>query len=591
MTAAMCGVARGGDDAFTVLRMMPSDMPISIVVVDFEKLDKSLKTFAKRIGPDVTVGAPLEDVRSELRIGEWIDFSKPFGLAVTQLGDWGDVAMWGKVPDFAAKVKTIPDATETEGVWFLPSKGPEKIEGAEAGEGEGSGEGSKGPEGVEPGQAAESTAEPEGLYAVVKGDYVIGATTKAFLEKATKSKANLADEMKSRAAIFGNRDVWMHINMEPLRDKALGGLGNFSAMVPMIGMMAGAQGAGDPAMITAVFGTVLEGVESLVQQLKYVEIALKVDGKAIDATVASGYNEGPIRDYLAKQKPAGVPFFVEIEDQPYFAAFGYHLPGKDSPFLEYLASKMISAIKAQPPSVPAEEGAKPDSDTLVEAVKQAVEFYTMVEGFDGVMAMLPEGMKEAGTFITKNHAEIIDLTKQTFTDENPLMQQFGGGVKVEALGSTKIGEATVEQFAMKLDELDPASPMANPMMAAIYGEDTRYGIGVVNDRVRFCLGNEQDMKRTFSGKVSVPLASSSYVKEAMASLPKKHNAVVLLDIATAVGFFNTMMGMPAPASPVSAGPPIAVSATLSGHPALLDIHVPARAIERIKQAAAPEEPM
>jgi hypothetical protein len=170
------------------------------------------------------------------------------------------------------------------------------------------------------------------------------------------------------------------------------------------------------------------------------------------------------------------------------------------------------------------------------------------------------------------------------------MQQFGGGVKVEALGSTKIGGATVEQFAMKLDELDPANPVTGPM-AAMYGEDTRYGIGVVNDRVRFCLGNEQDIKRTFSGKISVPLASSSYVKEAMASLPKKHNAVILLDIATAVGFFNTMMGMPAPAGPISAGPPIAVSATLSGDPALLDIHVPARAIERIKQAAAPDEPM
>jgi hypothetical protein len=47
----------------------------------------------------------------------------------------------------------------------------------------------------------------------------------------------------------------------------------------------------------------------------------------------------------------------------------------------------------------------------------------------------------------------------------------------------------------------------------------------------------------------------------------------------------------APAEAVPPGPPIGVSASLSGEPARLDIHVPIRSIERIKQAFAPNEPM
>jgi hypothetical protein len=284
-----------------------------------------------------------------------------------------------------------------------------------------------------------------------------------------------------------------------------------------------------------------------------------------------------------------MPFFTEIDDQPFFFAWGYHMPGDNSPFLDYIEAKMLDAVKtpAGPGAPPAAEGSA-ENEELAEAVKQAVDFYRMVEGANMYMALSPDGMKEAGDFVGKDQDGIMRLAKSAFSGENPLMQKFAKGFKVESLGTKKVGSASVDQFSFKLDAADPMAAQA----AAVYGESGTYAIGQHKGRVRFCLGNEDDMKRVFSDKVKAPLASSSFVKNAMAALPTKRNMVILVDPATAVGSFGALMGMPpGAATAVPPGPPIAVSVSLSGEPARLDIRVPAQTIKRIKQAVAPDEPM
>jgi len=390
--------------------------------------------------------------------------------------------------------------------------------------------------------------------------------------------------LKRRAAIFGDREVWIHVNVEPLRDRALTGLGGIAQMAPMFIMMAGAQGGGvDPTTMTPMISGLFDAAKQLVEQIAYVDVALTVDGKSIDATVITGYKEGPIKTYLTKQKPASIPFLTEIEEQPYFVAMGYHAPGDSSSFIDYIVKTVIDAIPADSAGA-AEPGAQGENTrALIEAFKTAAEFYRKVEGANAVIAMSPDGMKEVGDLIGKDHAGIIELTKQAMATDNPIMQQFGGA-KMEALGTKKIGDVAVELFSLKFDTSSPMAAQA----AAVYGQNTMYGLGVVNRRVRFCLGKEDDMQYAFRSKVRSPLAASPFVKEAMAALPSKHNVVILLDLASAVGSFSAMMGMPAAASPVPPGPPIAISVSLAGEPARLDVHVPVRAIERVKQEWGPQ---
>jgi hypothetical protein len=173
--------------------MVPSDLPIVVVIVDFEKLNQSVESFAKRIGDDVEID-PLEDFKGEMEIGEWVDFSRPVAIAWGEFGNDDQQIIWACVPDFASKIKARSGATETEGVWYLPSG--EVVQAAKTADAE-----------ILP---PEEGVAAGGLFIKkVKGDYVVASTTKTLLDRVSDPKATLAAELKRRAAIFGDREVWI----------------------------------------------------------------------------------------------------------------------------------------------------------------------------------------------------------------------------------------------------------------------------------------------------------------------------------------------------------------------------------------------
>ena len=103
--------------------------------------------------------------------------------------------------------------------------------------------------------------------------------------------------------------------------------------------------------------------------------------------------------------------------------------------------------------------------------------------------------------------------------------------------------------------------------------------------IRQCLDHYGDtarpvafVQRFFNGKVEKPFTAGRHVADALASLPAKRNAVVLIDPAGLLPLFGPMMGLTA-TDAIPLGPPIAISASLAGEPARLDIHVPLRATD------------
>lgn len=548
------GAAYGGsDEVTTLLRLMPADFPVAAVVVDFEKLDKSIAAAAKAL--DEGTGEPwiLADIKGKLGIGEWIDFSKPFGVAMPSVGG-EEGTFWAKVPDFAAKVKALEGATEEEGVWRL------------------------------------SFEKVETLFCALKGDYLVAAGSKEALTQATKDGKSLADEMKSRMDLLRGRDALIHVNIDPLRPTALGGLAQGAQMAPMLAMLVGAQGGADPAVMTGMFTSLLDAAKAFVEQVAYIDITIGVSEDAGRATIATGYKDGPIKTYLAKQKPASAGLLTQIQEQPYFVALGYHFPGETSPFFDYMLDKITSAMKstpAAPGSAPGTEDAAPggQTDALKKAMGVARELYRKTEGQNMAMAVSPGGMRMSGDYISRDPRSLLELLKQSLISANPLMQQFGAGATYEALGSKKIGQVTVEEFTVKLD---PTNPNA-AMLTSMYGENSRLAMGIAGGRVRFCMGSDEQMQQVFSGKVDKPFTSSRYVSEAIATLPAKRNAVILIDPVGVLPIVGPMMGMPK-TDTVSPGPPVAISASFAGEPARVDIHIPLQAIERLMKAMSPEKP-
>lgn len=554
-------VRAGAAEVEAVLKLMPADSPVSVVVVDFVKLDKTIAAVVKSIKSDAEPPEILADLKKELGIAEWIDFTKPVGMAQPSLTGGNQSVLWAVVPGFADKVKTVATAKEEEGVWHLTFEGKSDV------------------------------------YAKAKGGYVIASESKEGLAFATKEGKTLADDLKTRMDLLTNRDALIHLNFDPIRPLALGGIAQGAQMAPMIAMMAGQQAGGDPMAMTGLFTGLFDGLKNFVEQVTYLDITVGLTETAANITLASGYKDGAIKSYLAKQKPASVSPMTDIDDQPYFLAMGCHFPGGESQFTDYFFDKM-SAAAAPPPGAAAAPGAPPtggandpaptapSADAAKEAVQISRDLYRKVEGWNSVIALTPSGMKVSGDYLGGDTQGIFDLSKKTMTKINPLAKSFNGGASYESLGPKKIGDATVEQFAVKFDTTNPAAAQAAQMM----GENARFSVGVVGSRVRYCMGSDQDAQRVFSGKVEKSLAANKVVADAMAALPAKRNAVMLIDPVGILPLIGPMMGMPK-TEPMPPGPPVAISVSLSGEPARVDINVPFKAIERMVKAFSPQQPM
>ena len=558
--------ADGGMGEVTkVLGIMPADFVTALVVRDLEELDQSISAWRGRLDPNYKGASIVADIKRDLPIGDWIDFSKPIGIAAPSLGgqEW-DVVFWARAPEFAVKVKALNNATEEEGVWLLPFDGKGTV------------------------------------FAKLRGDYVVAAMSREMLTRATKQGKSLADEMRSRKNLLEKRDVLIHLNIEPVRPMALGGIAQASQMMPMLVMLAGQQGGADPAALTGLFTAMFDAAKQFVEQIAYIDVTLAVSREAADATIATGYKEGAIKTYLTMQRASSIPLLTHIEEQPYLVAAGYHVPGEKSPFFDYIFDRTISAIRGSPVGLPATpRAAEPDggpsaagvaadgkTSGIEKAIRVARQLYHSIEGLNMVMAMSPGGMRVSGNYVGKNPQTLLGLVKESLTSANPAMKQLGAGVKYETLGSKRIGGLLVDRFAIKLDTTNPSAAM----MATMYGENPRFSVAVVGGRVGFCMGGDTYVERFFSGNVEKPFVSGRLVKEALGKLPAKRNAVMLLDPAAGLSMIGPMLGMQK-MDAVPPGPPVAISVSLAGDPARLDIHVPLRAIERLIQAFAPDEPM
>lgn len=569
----MAPAARAGLEAAEgLMKQMPGDLPVAVVMADFDKLDKTIKQWGKRIVPDQPESSPLDDMRREISVADWVDFTKPLALALVQAGGEEKTAFWVNVPGFAEKIAKHEGAKKVEDLWEFPLK-----------------------------------EQPDKTLVVkeLEGGYVVVAASKDDLAKATAKGPSLADALRPRADMLKDRDFVMHLEMKHFRDQALAGLAQASMMLPMIGAMAAGQ-AGDPAAavnLQAMLSAVLDSSKKFVEQLAYLDIVAGMDAQEANVTLATGYTDGPIKSYLASVAPASAPLLTTIEDQPYCIAFGAHVPGGMGPVTEYFTKRMDESLKAlPPPAAPASApGDKPAGETppepaksaMAEALKLSMDMSAMTEAVSMIMAVEKDGMKMVGDAQVKDPARYMELLKTSMAASNEMMKSFGGGgMTYELLGPTKINDVSVEQFSLKIDEKAAAAGgmgMGMPDISKLYGANTRYGAGIAKGRVRFCMGAEADMQKAFGKPVEKPFASGRHVEAALKKLPAKRSGVMLLDLAGIVPIME-LFGQPM-SGPMPAGTPFAISFSIAGEPARMDINIPLKAIERVVQAFSPQQPM
>ncbi len=528
------------EEMLTIMRLMPADSPLAVVVADVQELDGTVASLCKRLKIEDPPPPLIESIKEELGIAALVDFSKPMGAAGRP------PVVWAHVPDATAKIKGLPGAKQENEIWQFSNNGSEE------------------------------------LFAKISGEIVIVATGKDLLVKATaKENRSLAEEVKPRVEMLKDRIAFAHFNVELFREEALAGIGQLAPMAPMGAMMLSQQaGMTDPTGMIGALMTVIDAARKLTEQIAYVELSLGLDSEAGRVTFATGYKDGAIKDYLLKQKPGSVPPFSEIEEQPFMVAAAYHQPGNESPFIDYLFEQMKKGMSGGGTAPPSEPAKTP----LAETLQILKDLYSKTEGSNVVFSMSPEGMKVVGDYFGPDPAALLELVKKSMTLANPL-----GGKLYESAGTRKIGDVEVESYALKLPETPGNTAM--PGKLPLVGE-ARPHLGVRGGRVRVCMGSEKDVEQVFRGKVEKPLSSAPAVREAFAKLPAQRNGVLLFDLSSLMKLVEATLGK-SPGSAAAASPPVVLSFSVAGHPARLDAYVPIKAVEQLVAAlsAQPVEPL
>ena len=547
LSGFVCPVAFGQDAGTTrVLESIPAKFPLAIVFVDAAKLDASVAAFSKRTGTRFADEGLLADLKRQLPVLEWMDLSHPVGLAYASLDAGTRPIVYARVPDFRAKIKTLKDATQEDGVWRL-------------------------------------TFDDLGVYyARVVDDYVIAS---AFNENVTPvaGEKSLADAMKHRADVWRGRDVVVHVNFEPLRAMVTAQVDKVAVMAPMMAMLAAQQG-GDPASVIKTLTATFDAAKRFVAQLDQLDLALAVSENAVSVVLHGSFQEGSISKYLADVKPSDRAPFAGLREQPYVLAMDYGFPGDDSPFFDFLFDK-LGAAPPPDPSAQA-QGDQADAEARARAERVARDLYKSVRGANMLLAVSPNGIRLAGNYFGSDPKAILELATQALTNPNAALVRMKAGMTFDSLGTRTVGRASINEFAVIPD----TSNAVGATFVKLMGERPRFALGLTDVGVGVCMGSDAYVTQHFAGGKDKPLRAARHVAKALAALPPKRNITLLLDPAAMLTLSGPLFGTP-DMDPISPGPPVAISVSLSAKPVRLDIHIPARAIARYHEMLSPADPL
>lgn len=548
LAIGLCVPSARADEMDDLLKLVPGDFAVTIVVPNLEAMGEKAGAFAKSVDPasEFSVKESLENLGP---MASHIDFTKPMVMAQEAGAGGGGNPMvtWVYVDGAAEKLKGMDGAAENAGIWTVP--------GAMAGP----------------------------MFARIEGKYVVVASSPELLPKTPESATSMAPSIKAHKAHLKADSALVHINFAPLRPLVQAQLMQVKQMAPMLGMMM----AGDPtnpmagmAEVAGPAATTLIGlIEEFVNQTESLDISIGVSESAIDAALFAKFSDGGIQSFLSQSKaPADQPLSTPGLENFTFA-WGARFNGVDSPMATF-GQMFLDAVKNAPP-MPAPGGQQGGEatgggkDKIVAALGAMVEAAKKSNGTDSTTAVI--GGKQAGvsTFVGGDAKELVALQAKSIESGSNLM----GGASYEKKGESKRGGADVVEFA-RMPSDDP--------MAAMMPE--RFAVGMLGGNAATVQGDEAFVESVFAKKGLAPTRSSARAKAVVDKIGKGANGILLLDLAGVVQMVSAMFGTPG-AAEVPPGPPVGAAMNLTNNPARIDIHIPAKAISRVMQMQGGDAPM
>lgn len=548
--ALLACLAAGSASAQNVLKQIPDDAGLAVVVPNLNRLAASLMAFGKAI--DVK---DLEELNAEKMLLETVDSTDGinaddgFAMAVSPRNDsqplllctLSDAAAWKKSSGAA------PDA-EAEGLLAVVVQGDD-------------------------------------MYAAIKGDVLMLSESAAMVRAAMNSKGKFAAAFaKSAGSLAGDSQILLYIDVPVWRTKVDEGLGMAEMMLPML--LGNIPGPAQNAQTSVAFiKFALSELRGLIHDARSVVLAARIGSDGVRITEVLGFDEkSKTAAYLKSAKKSDKDLLRGLPDLPFAMAFAYDW--ETPPDAPTFSEKMLDVVSELLPADDAEK-----KQLIKKGLDKARSLYRRISGINFALAAPPEGagMIFWGAYLSKNPTAVQKEMTELMTQHSDLMGALSMGVQTEIVHeSGRVADTPVEIYKFKITSDDP---MANQMMQQMYGDTPTMYTVVKGSELLYVMGPAEEarkrLEQNLSGKLS-GLSTNKRLSAANATISPNPQAVFYIDVAQLAEFAAQMaaMGAPVPEFKISKQVPLVAGGCYLEAPAFRgELFVPAACVREIVAAS------
>lgn len=188
-------------------------------------------------------------------------------------------------------------------------------------------------------------------------------------------------------------------------------------------------------------------------------------------------------------------------------------------------------------------------EKLGAAIRQAQSMHRRLSGYNGAWEWLgAQGSLASGHYFTREPAEFMDDLRGLYTSTPEILSAWGSFPAMTVRHeSVRAGERTIETFHLSIPE---GGPPSKPDLAVIYGRDPQILFTRAEDGVVYAIGSAEASKAALdqaAKATGAPVREAPRVQAALARFSPDPQALMLVDLPAMLEFVAAMsegMGVP-----------------------------------------------
>lgn len=503
-TAFIAATAMAQAPAENVLKYVPDNAAMAIVVPSLDKLGSAVSSFAAAIEvprmPKLDAKAVVESILSEtFEHSDGLDTTGTFVLAVVPAEEFK--------PVFICRLSD-PAAWKTNA------------------------------EKAEEGDLYKTIVQGDDWLAAIKDDVLILCQDESVIRAALSAKGKFAAMLESRSrGLFEKNQVVFLADVPAWKQKIDQSLMMADQMV-QFGMM---MSAGPQAKAGLdIWQWVSKKFGALVSQTQTAAVGLRfaADGVRLDNLLTFA-PDGDVAGYLKDVRKSKGHLLRGIGGGQFAMAAGadWETPAGSGSFIEEMFEVMMK-------SAATDESA--DQSKIEAGIKKAIETFRQVSGYSMAMTSASDGggMLISGAYFSKDAKRLMDDLESMMELNKDVMNSFAMGMKADTtVRKDKIAGQDVTIFDYEFSADDPNMVQGIQMM---YGESPAMYMAVKGNELVYAMGESEAAKARITkalGGKSAGLEANTRVRDALGTIPPSPQLLALVDIGEMAKFVMRMAAM------------------------------------------------